>query len=68
MYAIQIYIHIYKVLTCLCLFVWPLSDLPQILIGELGRTTGMFLAKFKNFKLKGMPFTGKIPGTAGFPS
>ena len=31
----------------------PLTDLLQILIGELGRTTGMFLACFGDAKEKG---------------
>ena len=29
----------------------PWTDLPEILIWELGRTTGMFLALFKDSKL-----------------
>jgi len=33
----------------------PMTDLRQILIGELGRTTGMFLAWFSfAFKLSGL--------------
>ena len=37
----------------------PLTDLPQILIGELGRTTGMFLVRFKNCNISGFDFTKK---------
>ena len=36
----------------------PLTDLPQILIGELGRTTGMFLACWE-FKFSGSILKGK---------
>ena len=30
----------------------PMTDLPQMLIGEFGRTTEMFLAWFKRFDLR----------------
>ena len=47
-----IYVYIYKVAISVCLFVCtiithePLTDLPQILSGELGRTTRTVLAWF----------------------
>ena len=40
----------------------PLTDLAQILIEELGKTSVMFLAWFKNSKLSGL--TLKTPGKA----
>ena len=46
----------------------PLTDLPQILIGELLRTTGMFLSWFKKSMLIGLTFVGKSPGKSGFPN
>ena len=54
----------------LCLFVrsylmYPWTDLPQILIGELGRTTGMFFDLFKNYKLSGLTFTEKLQSKLG---
>ena len=39
----------------------PLANLPQILIGKLGRSRVMILAWFKNSKM-----TGLTPGKAGF--
>ena len=48
----SIYIYIYKVVISVCIFVSDhnsvptFANLPQVLIGELGRTTGMFLAWF----------------------
>ena len=45
-------IFTYKVVIYVCLYVCPIipqepwTDLPQILIWELGKTTGMFLAWF----------------------
>jgi len=47
-----------------------MTNLTQILIGDLGRTKGMFLARFENSKLSGWNFTEKVrlPGKAGFPS
>ena len=44
----------------------PWTDLPQILIGELGRPTGIFIASFNNSKLRGLNFVGKTEGKAGF--
>ena len=38
----------------------PLTDLPQILIEELGLTTGMFFALLINYKLSEMTFTEKV--------
>ena len=44
------YVYIYKVLIsffgCPIITHEPLTDMTQILIGELGRTTGMFLVWF----------------------
>ena len=37
----------------------PWTDLPQILIGKLSRTTGLSLTYLKNSKLIGLTFTGK---------
>ena len=34
--------------------------LSQIVIGELGRTSGMFFAWFKNYKSMGLTFIGTI--------
>ena len=57
-----LYIYIYKVVKSVCLSVClfvrsilknPWTDLPQILIWELGKPTGMFLAWFVDFKLSG---------------
>ena len=48
----------------------PLTNLHQlILIGELGRITGMFLAWFKNSKTRGLSFIQIVyfPDKAGFP-
>jgi len=33
----------------------PLTDLPQILIGQLGKATGMFLALFSDYKFSKFP-------------
>ena len=38
----------------------PRTDLPQIIIRELGRTSGMFLAWFKSSKLSGLTFIAKV--------
>ena len=48
----------------------PLTDLPQILIRELGRPTGMFLARFKNSKFSGFTLIEKVwfTGKAEFPT
>ena len=50
-------IYIYKVLIsffgCPIITHEPLTDLPQILIGELGRTSRMFLVWFYDSKLSG---------------
>ena len=45
-------------------------DLPLILIGKLGKITGMLLDGFNNSKMRGMTFIEKVkcPGKAGFPS
>jgi len=42
----------------------------QLLIEELGRTTGMFLALLKSSNLSGLTFPAKaqLSGKAGFPS
>ena len=40
----------------------PWTDYPQILIGELGRTTGMLV---NNSILSGLPFKGKIQAKSG---
>ena len=68
-------IQIYKVLISVCLFVRSklinaLTDLPQILIGELRRTIRMFLVEFKDSKFSRFNFLGKapFPVKAGFPS
>ena len=47
----------------------PLTDLPQILIRELGRTTGVFLVWFKNSDMSKLTFLDKVkfPGKVGFP-
>ena len=37
----------------------PLTDLPQILIGELGRITVMFLVTFKNCNSSGFDVNEK---------
>ena len=69
--CIYIYIYIYKVLisfVCLsfCLFIFPIitqepvADLPQILIGELGRPMEMFLVWFWDFILSGSTFVTKV--------
>jgi len=51
---------IYKVEISVCLsdplFMNPWTYLPQILISEVGITTGMFSAWFYNFKLSGLTF------------
>ena len=39
------------------------TDLPQILIGELGRTMGVFLAWYKKFKRK-FSFQAKLGSQA----
>jgi len=44
---------------------YPWTDLPQILIGELERTTGMFFDLFKNSKLSGLAFTGNLQSKLG---
>ena len=46
------------------------TNLPQIFIGKLGRTTGMFLAWFKGDAFSRLTFTRKIwcPVKAGFLS
>ena len=69
------YLYIYKVVITVflskCLFVRsllrnPWTELPQILIREIGRTTGMFFVWFWDSKLSGSTliakifFTGKI--------
>ena len=36
-----------------------LTDLPQICIGELGKTAGMFLAWFESLKLKRLTLVEK---------
>ena len=38
----------------------PLIDLPQVLIGKLGRTTGMFLVCLHNSQLGGLTFVAKF--------
>ena len=53
-HILYIYIY-YKVLNSICLFVCrinPLTDLPLTLIGKLSKTTEMFLAWDKSFKLR----------------
>ena len=46
----------------------PLTNLPQILIGKLGRSTGMILAWFKNSKMSGLtPGKAGFQGSTGFP-
>ena len=43
----------------------PETDLPPILIGDLGRTSGIFLAsKFQD--MSGLTFLGKTEVKAGF--
>ena len=37
-----------------------LTDLPQILIGGLGRPPGMFLAWLRNYKFSGLHLIGKL--------
>ena len=37
----------------------PLTDLPQPLVGELGRTTGRLLARLEHSKLSVLTFTEK---------
>ena len=46
------------------------AELPNILIGELGRTSGLVLAWFNIFKISGLIYMGKfrLPGKAGFPN
>ena len=61
------HIYIYKVVISVILLVClsdhnlgtSLTNMSQILIGELGRTTGMLLVWFLNFKLSGSTFIGK---------
>ena len=38
----------------------PLTDLPQIMIWERGRTTGTFLARFISFKFRRSTFVEQI--------
>ena len=46
-----------KVVISVCLFGYPIiTNLPHILIGELGRTSGMLLACLENSKLDGLTF------------
>ena len=45
-----------------------MTDLPQILIGELGKTKEMFLALFKDSKWSRLSFFFKFSAKAGFPS
>ena len=58
----------------LCLFEWPIithkpwTDWPKILMGELDRTTEMFLDWTKTFKLSGLTFIRKTLNTTGFPN
>ena len=61
-----IYIKLYLFLSvCLFLFVCPIltnkpqTDLPQIFVEDLERTTGMFLTWFWDFKLSGSTFIWK---------
>ena len=75
--AFQCYIfknYIYKVVISVCLEVWmsdhnlltPLYHFPTILIRELGRITGMFLAWFKHLQVSGSSFMKKTLGRAEF--
>jgi len=50
-------------------FVW-MTDLPLIFIGELGSTTGLFLAWFNNSKFYNSKFSGltSLEFKAGFPN
>ena len=41
---ISIFLKLYNLCGYVCMSDHLLTDLPQILIGELGRTTGLFLA------------------------
>jgi len=45
------------------------TELPQILIGDHDRTTEMFLAWFKNYKMGSLTCTGKtqFPEKPGLP-
>ena len=51
-------------LVCQIILENPLTDIPQILNGKLGRARGMFLAWFYDSKLSGSTFFWKI-NTAG---
>ena len=45
-----------------------MCDVPQILIGKLGKTMRMFHAWLKISKLIRLTFKEKTPGKAGFPN
>ena len=67
-YVYILVIFIFVLFICTIKTHEPLTDLTQILIGQLGRTTGVYLAWFKNSKLSGSTSKGETLGKAGFLS